>query len=90
MEQRPHGACPSTQKQAGMTLAAGVILSRSVEFHKLQYVTMLCDGDSKAYNHVAALQLYDKDVSKECMNHVAQRLYAGMEKLKKAKKGLGG
>lgn len=71
--------------------AAGVIFSRSVELHKLQYVTMLCDGDAKAYNHVAALQLYDKDVSKEdCVNHVAKRLYAGIEKLKRAKKGLGG
>ncbi|KAG0415759.1 hypothetical protein HPB47_007060 [Ixodes persulcatus] len=57
--------------------AAGVIFSRPVELHKLQYVIMLCDGDSKAYNHVAELQMYDKDVSKEdCVNHVAKRLYA--------------
>ncbi|KAM7312937.1 hypothetical protein ISCGN_009841 [Ixodes scapularis] len=71
--------------------AAEVIFSRSVGLHNLQYTTILCDGDSKAYNHVSALQLYDKEVAKEdCVNHVAKRVYAGLEKLKKAKKGLGG
>lgn len=71
--------------------AAELIFSRSVEQHKLQYVTVLSDGDFKAFNRIAALQLYDKNMSKEdCINHVAKRLYAGMEKLKKAKKGLGG
>ncbi|CAN7978555.1 unnamed protein product [Ixodes persulcatus] len=71
--------------------AAGVIFSRSLELHKLQYVTMLSDGDSKAYTHVAGLGVYDKDIQKEdCVNHVAKRMYSGMEKLKKSKKGLGG
>ncbi|CAN8019845.1 unnamed protein product, partial [Ixodes persulcatus] len=52
--------------------AAGVIFSRSLELHKLQYVTMLSDGDSKAYTHVAGLGVYDKDIQKEdCVNHVA-------------------
>ncbi|CAN7978591.1 unnamed protein product [Ixodes persulcatus] len=71
--------------------AAGVIFSRSLELHKLQYVTMLSDGDSKAYTHVAGLGVYDKDIQKEdCVNHVAKRMYSGMEKLKKSKQGLGG
>ncbi|CAN8029871.1 unnamed protein product [Ixodes persulcatus] len=70
--------------------AAGVIFSRSLDLHKLQYVTMLSDGDSKAYTHVAGLGVYDKDIQKEdCVNHVAKRMYSGMEKLK-SKKGLGG
>ncbi|CAN7944596.1 unnamed protein product, partial [Ixodes hexagonus] len=71
--------------------AAGDIFSRSVEQHNMQYVTVLSDGDSKAFNHVASLGLYDKDMQKEdCVNHVAKRMYAGMDKVKKTKKGLGG
>lgn len=71
--------------------AAEVIFSQSVGPHNLQYTTILCDGDSKAYNHVSALELYDKEVAKEdCVNHVAKRVYAGLEKLKKAKKKLEG
>ncbi|KAM7284806.1 hypothetical protein ISCGN_001900 [Ixodes scapularis] len=71
--------------------AAGEIFRRSVQLHNLQYVTVLCDGDSKAFNHVAGLDLYDKGMRKEdCVNHVAKRMYAGMEALKKTKKGLGG
>ncbi|CAN8023554.1 unnamed protein product [Ixodes persulcatus] len=69
--------------------AAGVIFSRSLELRKLQYVTMLSDGDSKAYTHVAGLGVYDKDIQKEgCVNHMAKRMYSGMEKLK-SKEGLG-
>ncbi|KAM7284353.1 hypothetical protein ISCGN_001447, partial [Ixodes scapularis] len=71
--------------------AADEIFRRSVQLHNLQYVTVLCDGDSKAFNHVAGLDLYDKGMRKEdCVNHVAKRMYAGMEALKKTKKGLGG
>lgn len=71
--------------------AADIIFARSVELHNLQYTTILCDGDSKAFKHIAAQQLYDKEVSKEdCVNHVAKRVYAGLEKVKKANKGLGG
>ncbi|EEC15293.1 hypothetical protein IscW_ISCW011022 [Ixodes scapularis] len=69
--------------------AAGVIFSRSLELHKLQHVTMLSDGDSKAYTHVAGLGVCDKDILKEdCVNHVAKRIHSSMEKLK-SKKGLG-
>ncbi|KAM7303206.1 hypothetical protein ISCGN_013186 [Ixodes scapularis] len=71
--------------------AAATIFSRSIELHNMQYVTVLCDGDSKAFTHVSSLDLYDKDIHKEdCINHVARRMYAGLEKLKKTKKGLGG
>lgn len=71
--------------------AADIIFARSVELHNLQYATILCDGDSKAFKHIDAQQLYDKEVSKEnCVNHVAKRVYAGLEKVKKANKGLGG
>lgn len=71
--------------------AASVIFGRSVERHNMQYTTVLCDGDSKAFSKVASLGLYDKEVKKEdCINHVAKRMYAGLDALKKAKKGLGG
>lgn len=71
--------------------AAEVIFSRSVHRQKLQYITVLCDGDIRAYNHVAELELYDKPVSKEdFVNHVTKRVYAGLDKLKRANKGLGG
>ncbi|EEC01680.1 hypothetical protein IscW_ISCW000307 [Ixodes scapularis] len=68
-------------------VAEGVISSRSLKLHKLQYATMLSDNDSKAFTHIAGLGLYDKDIQKEdCVNHLAKRMYSGMEKLK-SKKG---
>ncbi|EEC05912.1 hypothetical protein IscW_ISCW004321, partial [Ixodes scapularis] len=68
-----------------------VLQQPEMELHNLQYATILCDGDSKAFKHIDAQQLYDKEVSKEnCVNHVAKRVYAGLEKVKKANKGLGG
>ncbi|KAG0423818.1 hypothetical protein HPB47_000428 [Ixodes persulcatus] len=71
--------------------AATVIFGRSVEKHGMHYTTMLCDGTSKAFSKVAGLELYDKEIKKEdCVNHVANRMYAGLETLKKAKKGPGG
>ncbi|KAM7314292.1 hypothetical protein ISCGN_004077, partial [Ixodes scapularis] len=45
--------------------AAATIFSRSIELHNMQYVTVLCDGDSKAFTHVSSLDLYDKDIHKE-------------------------
>lgn len=56
--------------------AAAVIFGRSVERHGLQYTTVLCDGDSKAFLKVASLRLYDKEMNKEDrINHVAKRMY---------------
>lgn len=71
--------------------AAAAIFSRSKELYNLQYTTVLCDGDSKSFMHVSKLQLYDKEIVKEdCINHVAKRMFSGIENLKKMKKGLGG
>lgn len=71
--------------------AAGILFSRSQDLHKLQYTTMLSDGDSKAFLHVSKLDLYDKAIVKEdCINHVAKRVFSGIESIKKTKKGLGG
>lgn len=71
--------------------AAIKIFSRSITQHSLQYTRMLCDGDSKSYTSVAALDLYDTQIQKEdCVNHVAKRMYSALDTLKKSTKGLGG
>lgn len=57
----------------------------------MQYISMLSDGDCKAFTHVANLGLYDKAIEKEdCINHTAKRVYSGMQKLKKVQRGLEG
>lgn len=57
----------------------------------MQYTTVLSDRDSKAFLHVSSLNLYNKEIVKEdCVNHVAKRVFARVDKIKKAKKGLGG
>lgn len=64
--------------------AAGTIFSRSKELHGMQYTTVLSDGDSKAFLHVSKLNLYDKEITKEdCVNHVAKRVFSGIESIKK-------
>ena len=70
--------------------AAKRIWLRSVE-SRLQYTTMLSDGDSKAFDAVSMLKPYGATPIKkeECINHVAKRLTAGLESLK-AKGGPGG
>lgn len=69
--------------------AASVIFSRSKELHNMQYTTVLSDRDSKAFLQVSSLN--NKEIVKEdCVNHVARRVFARVDKIKKAKKGLGG
>ncbi|CAN7949691.1 unnamed protein product [Ixodes hexagonus] len=68
--------------------AAGTIFSRSIELHRMQYTTVLSDGDSKAFVHVSKLNLYDKEIVKEdCVNHLAKRVFSGIENIKKKKGG---
>ncbi|KAM7289788.1 hypothetical protein ISCGN_029916 [Ixodes scapularis] len=69
--------------------AATVIFGCSVKKYDMQYTTMLCHGNSKAFSMVAGLEFYNKEVKKEdCVKHVAKRRCAGLEALRKAKKGL--
>ena len=71
-----------------MEVAAAKIIWERSKSSKLRYVTMLSDGDSKAYDAVAKLKPYgeDKPVCKEeCINHVAKRMTAALENLKKSK-----
>ncbi|XP_042910028.1 uncharacterized protein [Parasteatoda tepidariorum] len=63
-----------------MEMAAALILwSRSLD-HNMRYVTMLCDGDAKAYQHLNDKRVYgDTAINKEeCINHVAKRLGTGL------------
>lgn len=49
----------------------------------MQHV-VLSDGGSKAFLHVSQLNLYDNDIVKEgCINHVAERVFSGIENIKK-------
>ena len=57
--------------------AAERLWTRSVEKHNVRYRTMLSDGDSKAFDALAALNLYgdEKPIEKEdCINHVSKRM----------------
>lgn len=50
------GACQKNLEGSSNAMeveTAGAIFSRSVEQCKIQYVTVLSDGYSKAFNHVA-------------------------------------
>lgn len=54
----------------------------------LWYGTMLSDGDSKAFDAVRDLKLYDVPIKKEeCINHVAKRLTTALNTLVSKHKG---
>ncbi|XP_059158376.1 uncharacterized protein LOC131942490 [Physella acuta] len=50
--------------------------NRSLSKHNFRYLTMVGDGDSKAFEQVKALNVYGKDLveKEECLNHVSKRL----------------
>lgn len=67
--------------------AAVRLWSRSQQ-HRLQYTTIIGDGDSSTYNAVSSLSdgagPYDVPVMKEeCINHVSKRMGTRLRKLKK-------
>jgi hypothetical protein len=72
-----------------MEVAAAVAMfSRSIDLYKFKYVTVLCDGDSKTVNKLNEINVYDVPVVKEdCINHVAKRMYTGIERIKQKLKG---
>lgn len=57
----------------------------------LNYVTMLSDGDSKAYDAVCNMKPCGEKLLKkeECVNHVAKRLGASLETMTKKSQGSG-
>ena len=68
------------------------IWKRSIDKHKLRYTTMLCDGDSSAYDAIIADKPYGPMVTiekEDCVNHVSKRMGTALRKLvdvSKAKK----
>ena len=54
-----------------------------VEHHRLRYMTMVGDGDSKAHTRLLQIQPYGaEEVQKEeCINHVGKRLDAALSNL---------
>ena len=65
---------------------------RSIEEHKFRYVTMLSDGDSKAYDALVELNVYGNSVkmSKEdCVNHVSKRMGTALRNLISSAKAQG-
>ena len=57
--------------------AARVLWRRSVEKHKLRYVTMPSDGDSKTFNVLNSIKSYGDNLEidrEECVNHVRKHL----------------
>ena len=56
---------------------------RSLSKHNFRYLTMVGDGDSKAFEQVKALKAYGKDMveKEECLNHVSKRLGTALRNL---------
>ncbi|GFO19521.1 hypothetical protein PoB_004602600 [Plakobranchus ocellatus] len=62
---------------------AEILWLRSIERHKLRYVTLVSDGDSKAYNRICEVAPYgEAQIEKEeCLNHVGKRLGTALRNL---------
>ncbi|KAK7096021.1 hypothetical protein V1264_005368 [Littorina saxatilis] len=81
------GSAKSMERDAALEL-----WGRSVERHNLRYRTMLSDGDSTAFNAVAAAQPYGptRPITKlECTNHLPKRMGTALRKAAKDER-LGG
>lgn len=63
--------------------AAQILFGRSLERHGLRYTTMLCDGDSRAFNSLQEAQVYGfVPIEKEdCVNHVHKRMGTALRNL---------
>ena len=61
------------------------IYSRSVQHNKLQYLTMISDGDCKNHARVEELKPYGDEVSvlkEDCVGHVQKRMGRQLRDLK--------
>ena len=77
------GSAPSME-----VAAAEILFRRSVQKYNFKYLTMLCDGDAKAVERINAINVYEEKVTKEdCVNHIAKRMWHGIEVIKKKLKG---
>ena len=61
------------------------IFKRSMDKHKLRYLTVFSDGDSKSYDALVAEKVYGDELEikkEECINHVSKRMGTALRKLK--------
>ena len=65
--------------------AAKIIWSRSVERHKLCFTTFIGDGDSKSYQLVSGMKLYNGATirKEECLAYISKRLKFALHRIKK-------
>lgn len=81
-----------------MEAAAAVEMwKRSVDLCKMQYTTIISDGDSKTHHQLQTSAVYGPDVQitkDECLNHIAKCLGTGLrnevKELKSQGKVIGG
>ncbi|GBO17359.1 hypothetical protein AVEN_7037-1 [Araneus ventricosus] len=62
-------------------IATESLWNRSVENCVMRYMSVLSDGDSKTYQDLLELDVYDDSMNiskEECLNHVAKRLGTGL------------
>ncbi|XP_054260040.1 uncharacterized protein LOC128984722 [Macrosteles quadrilineatus] len=67
------------------TEAAAILWKRS-ENLGFRYISVISDGDSKAFDHISSLNVYGENVTidkQECVNHVAKRLGTALRNLVK-------
>lgn len=64
--------------------AAERLWKRSVDIG-FRYTSVVSDGDSKTYDHLTSLEMYEGVVieKQECVNHIAKRLGTGLRNLVK-------
>lgn len=68
--------------------AAKVLFGRSIQKHNFRYTNVICDGDAKTITTLNKEAIYDVEVSKEdCVNHIAKRLWKGLNTMKKKLSG---
>ena len=65
--------------------AAKLMWERSVRKRGIEYGTMLCDGDSKAFQSARAVCGYPVE-KEDCINHIAKRMFNALDNLKKSNK----
>ena len=72
--------------QAMETAAARAMWARSLETRKMRYTVMISDGDTDSWTAVVVMNPYGVEhpiVKKDCVQHVAKRMYRNLKQLTK-------
>ena len=68
------------------TAAARAMWDRSIETRKMRYTVIICDGDTDSWKAVVVMNPYGVEhpiVKKDCVQHVAKRMYRNLKQLTK-------